>query len=170
MPFLGFPTLLPTLFVNSLVIDIFLGKTSCFTPRGPPEDSNSSHIVQLPLIDNFFLCPVRALQTLLQSRPLPPHAPLFAQSFPPYQQIIDTQVRDALKSILATLNISPTGNGFHTFRHSGATFAFDNNVPLQNIMAHGLWRSSSVWTYLQNASQAPSIIPSTFASVIPSFF
>ena len=134
------------------------------------QDSNSFHIVQLPMVDNFFLCPVKALQTLLRSRPLPPHAPLFAQSRPPYHQIIDTQVRDALRSILASLNISPTGHGFHTFRRSGATFAFDNNVPLQNIMAHGLWRSSSVWTYLQNASQAPSIIPSTFASVIPSFF
>ena len=39
-------------------------------------DCNSSHIVQIPMVDNFFLCPVRALQTLLQSRPLPPQAPL----------------------------------------------------------------------------------------------
>ena len=54
------------------------------------QDCNSSHIVQLPTVDNFFLCPVRALQTLLHSRPLPPQAPLFAQSFPSYQQVIDT--------------------------------------------------------------------------------
>ena len=141
------------------------------SPWGPPlQDCNSSHIVQLLMVDNLFLCPVRALQTLLQSRPLPPQAPLFAQSFPPYQQVIDTKVRDALKSILATLNILPSGHDFHTFRRSGATFAFDNNIPLQNIMAHGIWRSSAVWTYLQNTSQAPSIIPTTFASVISSFF
>ena len=133
------------------------------------QDCNSSDIVQIPMLDNFFLCPVRALQTLLQSCPLPPQAPLFAQAFPPHQQVIDTQVRDALRSVLAILNISPSGHGSHTFRRSGATFAFDNNIPLQNIMAHGLWHSSAVWTYLQNASQAPSIIPSTFASVIPFF-
>ena len=133
------------------------------------QDCNSSHIVQIPMVHNFFLCPVRALQTLLQSRPLPPQAPLFAQVFPPYHQVIDTQVRDALRSVLGILNISPSGHGFHTFRRSGATFAFDN-IPLQNIMAHGLWRSSAVWTYLQNASQAPSIIPPPLPqSSLPSF-
>ena len=101
------------------------------------QDCNSSHIIQIPTVDNFFLSPVRALQTLLQSRPLPPQAPLFAQAVPPYRQVIDTQVRDALRSILDILNISPSGHGFHTFRRSGATFAFDNNIPLQNN--NGTW-------------------------------
>ena len=134
------------------------------------QDNNASHMVQIPSVANFYLCPVRALKALLESRPLPSSAPLFANNYPPYSQIIDTHVRDALKSVLSTLNISPLGHGFHTFRRSGATFAFDHNIPLQNIMSHGLWRSSAVWAYLQNASQAPSIIPSTFASLIPSFF
>ena len=157
----------------------FLRKDLIFAPPGAHllikwtktiQDSNSSHMVQLPEVDNFYLCPVRALRALLQSRPLPSSAPLFATSYHPHLQVIDTHVRDALKVVLNILNISPVGHGFHSFRHSGATFAFDNNIPLQNIMAHGLWRSSSVWTYLQNASQAPSIIPSTFSSVIPTFF
>ena len=134
------------------------------------QDGNTSHMIQIPQIENFFLCPIRALRTLLQSRPLPPSAPLFACKAPPHVQIIDTHVRDSLRQVLSILNISPIGHGFHTFRRSGATFAFDNNIPLQNIMAHGLWRSSAVWTYLQNASQAASIIPSTFASLIPSSF
>ena len=95
-------------------------------------------MVQLPTIDNLLLCPVRALKTLLKSRPLPPTHPLFANNFPPYSQVIDTHVRDPLKSVLGTLNISPIGHGFHSFRRSGATFAYDNNIPLQNIMAHGL--------------------------------
>ena len=58
------------------------------------------------------------------------------------------------------------GHGFHSLRRSGATLAFDNNVQLQDIMAHGLWRSSAVWCYLQSSSLAPSIIPTTFSSVI----
>ena len=88
----------------------------------------------------------------------------------PFNQVIDTVVRDALKEILANLRISPTSHGFHTFRRSGATLAFDNNIPLQSIMSHGLWRSPAVWTYLQNATQASSTIPCTFASIIPGFF
>ena len=130
----------------------------------------SHHIVQLPTIKNHFSCPVRALRALLASRILSPSAPLFANNFSPYGQVIDTHVRDALKKVLSQINIPLRPHGFHTFRRSGATLAFDNNISLQNIMAHGLWRSSAIWTYLQNASQAPSIIPSTFARVIPTHF
>ena len=134
------------------------------------QDSNSYHVIQLPSIKNIYLCPVRALTNLLSSRSLPPTAPLFANNFPPFSQIIDTHIRDALKTILTSRNIHLQGHGFHTFRRSGATYAFNHNVPLQNIMAHGLWRSSAIWTYLQNASMAASIIPKTFASTIPSHF
>ena len=134
------------------------------------QDHKAHHVVQLPTISNPYLCPVRAVRSLLKTRPLPPTAPLFANSFPPFNQIIDTHIRDALKKILSKLHIPAQGHGFHTFRRSGATLAFDNNVSLQNIMSHGLWRSSAVWTYLQNASAAPSIIPTTFSSLISSSF
>ena len=134
------------------------------------QDHRSHHIVQLPELHNPYLCPVRALRSLLSSRPLPPTAPLFATIRPPHPQIIDTHIRNALKSILQSLNIPPASFGFHTFRRSGATFAFDHNVSLQNIMSHGLWRSSAVWIYLQNASLAPSTIPCTFRAHIPPSF
>ena len=134
------------------------------------QDAKSTHIVQLPEIANVWLCPVRALKTLLASRHLPPTHPLFANSFYPHSQIIDTHIRDALKTILTSLKISHTGQGFHSLRRSGATLAFDHSVPLQNIMAHGLWRSPAVWTYFQNSTQASSLIPPTFASVISSSF
>ena len=52
-------------------------------------DSNSLHLIQTPSIHNIFLCPIIALLT---SRPLPPSAPLFANNFPPYTQVIDTHV------------------------------------------------------------------------------
>ena len=130
----------------------------------------SYHWIQLPSIQNKFLCPVRALRALIASRPLPPSFPFFANNLHPYSQVIDTHIRDALKKVLAHKNMTSRGHGFHAFRRSGATLAFDNNVQIQNIMSHGLWKSSAIWTYLENASQAPSIIPTTFARVIPSYF
>ena len=136
----------------------------------PLQDHNSHHAIQLPSIQKHFLCPVRALKQLLQSRPLPPHSPLFANNFPPFTQVIDTHIPDSLKKVLAHKNIPLKGHSFHTFRRSGATLAFDNNISLQNIQAHGLWHSSAVWTYLQNASVAPSIIPSTFQALVSSSF
>ena len=134
------------------------------------QDRKAHHIIQLPTISNKYLCPVQALTALLKSRDLPPQAPLFASINPPHPPIIDTHIRDALRAILLLRNISPVSHGFHTFRRSGATFAFDHSVPLQNIMSHGLWKSSAVWTYLQNASVAPSLIPSTFSAFVPSSF
>ena len=132
------------------------------------EETSSHHLVQIPLLTNSTLCPVRALQELMQSRLLPPSFPLFVHNSPPFHPVIDTILQDGLRKVLTYLGIPLTGHGFHTFRRSGAALAYDNNVDLQHIMAHGLWRSSAVWTYLQNASQAPSIVPLTFASVIPS--
>ena len=134
------------------------------------QDRKSHNIIQLPTIKNKYLCPVQALTALLISRSLSPQDPLFASITPPHKPVIDTHIRDALRRILISRNISPVSHGFHTFRRSGATFAFDHSVPLQNIMSHGLWKSSAVWTYLQNASVAPSLVPSTFSAFISSSF
>ena len=68
--------------------------------------------------------------------------------------------------VLTHLNIPLQGHGFHSFRRSGATLAFDQNIQLQDIMAHVLWKGSAIWQYLQNASVAPSIVPTTSASII----
>ena len=133
------------------------------------QETSSHHLVQIPLLSNSALCPVRALQELMQSRPLPASSPHFVHNSPAFHSVIDTTLRDGLRKVLTHLGIPLTGHGFHTFRRSGATLAYDNNVDLRHIMAHGLWRSSADWTY-QNASQAPSIVPFTFASVIPSHF
>ena len=131
------------------------------------QESSAHHFVQIPSLSNTLLCPALDIRKIVASRPLSHSSPLFAHNLPAYLPVIDTTIRDALRKVLAHIGIPALGHGFHTFRHSGATLANDNNVQLQHIMAHGLWRSSAVWTYLQNASLAPSIIPVTFASIIP---
>ena len=40
------------------------------------------------------------------------------------------------------------GFAWITFRRSCATFAFNNNVALQNIQRHGTWTSDCVWRYI----------------------
>ena len=111
----------------------------------------------------YILCPVRALETLLNSCPLPNHFPLFAINTFPHFQVIDTVVREALHRVLIHKGLLTRGYSFHTFCRSGATFAFDHNVQLQNIMSHGTGCSSAVWSYIQNSSQSASIVPFTFA-------
>ena len=128
---------------------------------------SDSFWVRLPILENQLLCPTRALFQLLNSRCIPQHYPLFAQKITPHKQVTDTLIRSILKQILNILSVDHTPLGFHAFRRSGATLAFDNHIPLQNIMAHGQWKSDAIWTYLEKASVAPSLIPQTFSRVIP---
>ena len=134
------------------------------------QSSKSYHIVQLPSISNSYLCPVTALKAVLQSRPLPLTSPLFATIYHPHGQVIDTVVSDALKTVLRHRGFSPAAFPFHTFRRSGANFAFDHNVQLQKIMSHGTWRSSAVWSYIQQSSLSSSIVPLIFACNISPLF
>ena len=122
------------------------------------------YVIQIPEIHHPHLCPVRALMEMLQSRPLPPTFPLFTSKGFPHHPIIDTKIHEALKSVLTLFKIDNKYHGFHSFCRSGAAIAFACQVPLQNIMAHGLWKSPSVWTYLQNGPTAAFAFASVFLS------
>ena len=98
------------------------------------QDRNSHHFVQIPILQNKHLCPVTAIQQLLAPCQLVPSAHLFAHKICPYHPVIDTTIRDGLRKILTHLGIPLLGHGFHTFRRSGATLAY-NNIQLQHIMA-----------------------------------
>ena len=53
--------------------------------------------------------------------------------------LTDNRVRGHFPLILSKLHLSDSGFTFYTFRSSGATFAFNNEVTLQNIQRHGTW-------------------------------
>ena len=70
----------------------FLRKYLIFGPPGAHflikwtktiQDNNSSHIIRLPEVNNFYLCPVRTLKALLSSRLLPSTAPLICYQLLP---------------------------------------------------------------------------------------
>ena len=84
----------------------FLRQNLIFTPPGAHlilkwcktmQDNKSRHVIQIPQVANYWLCPVRALKALLASRPLQATDPLFVSRHPPFNQVIDTVMRDALK-------------------------------------------------------------------------
>ena len=62
--------------------------------------------------------------------------------------LTDTKVRRHPSLILSRLDLDGTGFPLHTFQRSGATFAFKNNVALQNIQRHGTWTLDCVWRYI----------------------
>ena len=112
------------------------------------QNNNQVKLISVPRIAGSPLCPVRAISNLLALTPTGSNLPLFqfkqdSNRIP----LTDTKVRRHFSLILSRLNLTGAGYTLHTFQCSGATFAFNNNVALQNIQRHHTWMSDSVWRY-----------------------
>ena len=125
--------------------------------------------VQIPALGSSSICPYAHLKELFRRWPLPDNAPLFAvpqgQTFTILTQ---SQVRKTLASILQTLQIDPKSHPFHTFRRSGASLAFSNNVSLQAIQHHGTWTSDSVWNYIITSPTRQGSVVQSFRNLLHS--
>ena len=53
--------------------------------------------------------------------------------------LTDSRVRKILKTLNVKLGLHPLFFTFHDFRKSGATFAYNCHVPIQDIKRHGTW-------------------------------
>ena len=107
--------------------------------------------VTLPKLRNKIICPHRALRMLFRSYPMSPHTSLLQiSSKQGYNPLTDSRVRKAFKHISVTLGYRPGYFTFHDLRRSGATYAFNSHVPIQDIKRHGTWSSDCVWRYIQS--------------------
>ena len=61
----------------------------------------------------------------------------------------DIAVKKSLRVINMTLGLDPHFYTFHSFRRSGATFAFNGHVPIQHIKRHGTLSPECVWHFIQ---------------------
>ena len=118
------------------------------------QTATNTKVINLPLIPSSPLCPVTSLQTYIQAHPSNKNLPFFTISSNPPKIITQRLVRQALAKVLQAMGLEPAAYGFHVFRRSGATLAFNLNVPLQDIQAHGTWASQAVWAYLSTATNS----------------
>ncbi len=126
--------------------------------------NNNHRLVPLARIPGSILCPVAALQQVIQRHPLSADYPLFAYMH--NKQIVtftQPMVRAALARVLASLGMD-SRIGFHTFRRSGATLARELNISLQQTQEQGIWQSDAVWRYL-HPSQPPKSLPTLFQHI-----
>ena len=123
------------------------------------------HVLQIPILNNKVVCPVTNLYRYFKQFPNTSSAPMFTNSHS-HAPIIQSNIRQALAQVSKILNIPPGYITFHCFRRSGATFAFNNNVHLQNIQQHGGWKSDAVWSYLTQTNQGTARVAAAFAKHI----
>ena len=120
-------------------------------------------LITILCIPNSTICPVMALSNLLAITPKGSNLPLFQFKVPgTWVPLTDNRGRRHFALIIAKLDLADSGFTFHTFRRSGATFAFNNDVTLQNIQRHGTWTSDCVWRYITDSVDAGEQVANMF--------
>ena len=125
--------------------------------------ANQARMIKIPMLNNI-ICPVAALKKCLKITPGDKNSPLFQyKTASTWLPLTDTRVRKHLQNVLKLLNLHENHVTFHSFRRSGATFAFNHNVSLQEIQRHGTWTSDCVWRYITEHTDAGSEVARNFA-------
>ena len=107
---------------------------------------NQARLLRVPLLQNS-LGPVTAIKKCLQLIP----GGIFQfkifqfKMYQNWQPLTDVRVRKHLKNVLQMAGRTPDFITFHSLRRSGASLAFSQNVPLQEIQRHGTWTFDCVW-------------------------
>ena len=118
--------------------------------------------ISVPSLGTSPLCPHQALKAMLHHVPGSSNDPLFqvpkSGAFVP---LTDSAARKHLKKVSTVLQL-PTPLTFHLFRRYGTTWAFQQGVPIQDIMCHGTWTSDCVWRYVSTLPQHLQPVASTF--------
>ena len=128
------------------------------------QNADQARLIKLPVLNNY-LCPANAIRKCLSLCPGSKDSPLFQFRInDTWIPLTDSKIRSHLKSVLKLLHLPENYITFHSLRRSGASFAFNLNVPLQQIQRQGTWTSDCVWKYDTDSSDAGVQVADSFAS------
>ena len=131
------------------------------------QNRDAVQVISLPKVSNRVICPYKALRALFRLHPMTEIHSVFQVKMPSgWQPLTDSRVRKALKSINMALGLNPHFFTYHSFRRSGATFAYNAHVPIQQIKRHGTWSSECVWRYIQSDHVSGEALAMSLAAVI----
>ena len=134
------------------------------------QQQGSYATVQLPCLGTSQLCPMKAIEIMAKLLPAGQNDPLFC--IPQGTRLLpltQSKVRKVLQNIVIRLDLCPSAFSFHTFRRTGASLAFNNNVPLEAIKHQGTWSSDSVWTYIHQDHALQNQVSQTFKQLLGSY-
>ena len=117
---------------------------------------NEYKLVSLPKLGTSTVCPYRALRNLMHLYAPDHQAPLFQikNAAGHWQVLTDSRIRKILSKINQKLHLPKNYYTFHAFRRSGATLAYEIEVPIKEIKDHGTWASDCVWMYIRPRASA----------------
>ena len=122
--------------------------------------------LQAPERTHVIMCPVTTLQAIFARFQPQPSDPVFILD--DYSLLTQSHLRKRLSTCLRIMGLPLVGHGFHTFRLSGATLAYDANISLTAIKLHGVWNSDAIWSYISDNTNQALQVPFTFQKLVNS--
>ena len=124
--------------------------------------------ISIPALLGSPFCPVAALRLLLQSTHGTQTEPLFTiLNQGSYMPLTDSMVRKHFKRIINILQWQHLRLTFHSFRRSGASWAYQHGVPIDAIKKQGTWSSDCVWRYISTQSHSSPLIHAFHQHLLP---
>ena len=117
----------------------------------------------MPRLSDKVICPYLALRAATQLYTPSSTEPLFQT-----QNGQSTRVRKTLARIIQLMGFPKGFYTFHSFWRSGATLAYQAQVPLSDIKDHGTWTSDCVWSYIQDKAHVGPGVAQAFQNMITS--
>ena len=114
------------------------------------QNRDKIYTIVLPKLYPSVLCLVTALKKALAEYNPAPYDPFFqVRTSQGFKCVTETKLHEVLSQLNVNLGFHPLHFSFHTFRHSGASCAYNEHVSVQSIKTQGSWASDCVWTYIQ---------------------
>ena len=121
------------------------------------------HNIILPKLHPSPLCSISALRKYNPAQ----RDPLFqVMTCTGFKMVTESRLRKTLSALNVKMGFPPSHFTFHTFRHSGATCAYNFHVPIQAIKTHGSWASNCIWTYIQEDTSHSADIARSFVQAV----
>ena len=122
--------------------------------------SNQGSYIILPRYKNSDLCPWQHFVNMSKISPVANNQPCFSC---PGFLLVESMLRDHLRTLVLSMGLDTGCYTFHTFRRSGATLAHNLDIPIENIKRHGTWRSDAVQSYIIDDPERASAVSASFA-------
>ena len=119
------------IYISSMGLNMFLKGSKTM------QASKDTRLIPLAAVQGSPLCPMQAFMHIQQAHPVPDLLPMFSYIQSGKLVVISqSQAQLVLFNSLTALGFNAKDYGFHTFRRSGASLAFNLSIPVQYNKAH----------------------------------
>jgi integrase len=123
------------------------------------QDHSRYLLIPLVQIPQHPLCPLNAVNNMIQVSPASPNSPAF--SYKKGTQLFTlthSSLVDSFRILLSSLGLDPLQYSGHSFRRAGASYAFSAGVRSEQIQHHGDWRSTAYLQYIHFSDEQKTLV------------